>query len=330
MSAIEQSQNNREPRDSSNGQGAAANVPGSGLGKPSTGIRQGGPSDAAERWSLADSRRRCREIAKAHSENFLVASVLLPRRLRQPFYDIYAFCRLADDLADDSPTPQVGLQRLQDFGQRLRQVFAGEPPAGIFIALADTIQRFGLPREPFEALLDAFRQDQRRVRYETAEQLADYCRRSANPVGHLVLQLAGCFDASNESLSDRICTGLQLANFWQDVARDFEIGRIYIPSESMTRYGVTELMFSQRPTAPSLRRLLQDECDRTESLLREGLPLADRVPPWLAADVKLFAHGGLSTLDAIRRIDFDVLAQRPTVSRWRQMGLLSRVLLRRL
>ncbi len=279
---------------------------------------------------MAQSRRRCRQIACCHYENFLVASVLLPRRLRQPFYDIYAYCRSADDLADESSTPEIALERLQEFGQHLGRTFAGDPPGGIFIALADTIRRFQLPREPFEALLDAFRQDQRVARYETHEQLVDYCCRSANPVGNLVLRLAGCLDATNERLSDRICTGLQMANFWQDVARDFAIGRIYLPADVMARYDVTESMFRQSPTPVPLRRLLADQCERTEALLREGLPLAERVPGWLAADVQLFAHGGLATLEAIQRIDFDVLSRRPTVSRWRQLGLLVRAALRRL
>jgi squalene synthase HpnC len=268
-----------------------------------------------------------RRLARSHDENFLVASLLLPRRLRQPFYNVYAFCRTGDDLADQSPSAEIALSRLQDFQRQLDDTFAGKPCENLFIALAATIDQFDLPQQPFDQLLDAFRQDQHKTRYESFDQLFDYCRRSANPVGRIVLRLGDCFDEENAALSDQICTALQLTNFWQDVARDYVIGRIYVPQDVMSRFGVSESMLGHATTSDELRQLLASECDRAESFFQRGLPLADRVPGWLSSDVKLFVHGGLATLKEIRKIDFDVLRVRPSVSKWRQTGLLVRAML---
>jgi squalene synthase HpnC len=310
---------------------------------------RGGVDPAA----LARAREATAAIAKSHYENFLVASVLLPRRLRQPFFDVYAFCRTADDLADESPSPEIATERLADFQRHLDAAFAGRPQFDgfqfdgfqfdgfqrdgfqrdgpqhdLFVALADTATAFDLPQTPFDDLLDAFRQDQTKTRYATFDELTDYCRRSANPVGRIVLMLARAADSESIGLSDEICTGLQLANFWQDVARDFAIGRLYLPATDCDEYGVTESMIAQgiaaRTTPPELRRLIHFQCDRAEGFFRRGLPLAERVPRWLAADVRLFAHGGLATLAAIRRVDGDVLRVRPKVAKTTQMAMLAR------
>ena len=281
-------------------------------------------SNYANTLSLA--RQSTRKLATSHYENFLVASILLPKELRQPFYDVYAFCRTADDLADESPSPDEALRGLGRLQHQLDAAFAGYPEEPLFIALAATVRQFQIPKQPFEDLLDAFRQDQYRNRYESIEELLEYCQRSANPVGHIVLHLGDSCTAENRILSDHICTGLQLANFWQDVARDFAIGRIYIPQKLMRQFGVKEEMFRQIPTVEPLRRLLAHECDRAEEMFRAGLPLATRVKPWLANDVKLFAHGGLQTLRAIRKIDFDVLGSRPTVGKLQQFGLVLRAI----
>lgn len=272
---------------------------------------------AAEKWT--------RRLAKSHYENFLVASVLLPSRLRQPFYNVYAFCRIADDLADESLSHESALEQLEKLQEQLDQTYAGRPTEDLLVALAKTIDQFNLPKDDFDDLLIAFRRDQRKTRYADADELSDYCRHSANPVGRIVLRLGGCFDAENAALSDRICTGLQLANFWQDVARDKAIGRIYLPATSMSKFGVTEAMLEESSASSELRQLLASECERAEILLRSGLPLADRVPRWLSGDVKLFVHGGLATLAAIERVDFDVLQTRPTVSKLRQIALVARV-----
>lgn len=273
---------------------------------------------------LQSSEKACRQLARAHYENFVVASVLLPRRLRQPFYNVYAFCRTADDLADESESPEIATDKLAAFQQQLDETFAGRPPANQFTALAHTIEQFQLPKQPFDDLLSAFRQDQVIDRYESFDQLHDYCRRSANPVGRIVLQLADAFDDENAALSDEICTGLQLANFWQDVARDLAIGRVYLPQSEMREFSVSEEMLHQPTTDPRLRDLLRSECDRAEAFFHRGLPLADRVPRWFDSDIKLFAHGGLATLKAIRSIDFDVLRIRPKVSKLQQVGLIAR------
>jgi squalene synthase HpnC len=301
-----------------------------GGGQPWAGGTDAAAPRARDPRAVLRARRDCRRLVRSHYENFVVASVLLPRRMRQPFYNVYAFCRTADDLADCSSSPEHALTRLDEFQRSLDATFAGNPPAGPFLALRETIEAFGLPKRPFDELLEAFRQDQRRRRYPDWPSLLDYCRRSANPVGHLVLHLGGCFDEANASLSDRICTGLQLANFWQDVRRDFEIGRVYLPGDAMERHGVTEETL-RAPSAPDgFKRLLGELCERTERLFREGLPLADQVPPWLAGDIRLFAHGGLATLQAISAIDFDVLARRPRVSPWRQLKLVGNAWLGRL
>ncbi|MGB7324984.1 MAG: squalene synthase HpnC [Rubripirellula sp.] len=277
---------------------------------------------------LSRGRTMTAAIAKSHYENFLVASILLPKRLRQPFYDVYAFCRTADDLADESPSPQIATKRLAETQQQLDATFAGFPPTAPFVALADTIVRFQLPKQPFDDLLSAFRQDQTTTRYADVDQLIDYCCRSANPVGRVVLQMGDCCDDDSVALSDQICTGLQLANFWQDVKRDFEIGRIYLPADQMQRCGVTEsdlaMGVDRNSTPAGIRDAVSQQCELAERFLRRGLPLADRVPSWLAADVRLFAHGGLATINAIRRIDFDVLRVRPRVSKTKQVGMLTR------
>lgn len=258
----------------------------------------------------------------------MVASFLLPRRLRQPFYNIYAFCRTADDVADESPTPQKAISGLESLQGRVDEIYAGQtPPEDLFPALAGTIRQFGLSKRHFDDLLSAFRQDQHQQQYATNDELIDYCQRSANPVGKLVLELADALNPATEVLSDRICTGLQQANFWQDVARDFQIGRVYLPLDRCEAFGVDVSQLGQSSTPTSLRSLLQCLCDETEALFREGLPLADQVPPWLASDIRLFAHGGLETLNAIRKVDFDVLHTRPTVTKWTQMSLVAKAAL---
>ena len=276
---------------------------------------------------LQQARKYTRKLATSHYENFLVASVLLPRRVRQPFYDVYAFCRTADDLADESSDSEVALRELDQFQQQLDLAFKGQPEQLLFVALEATIRQFSIPRKPFEDLLDAFRQDQHKTRYENVEELLAYCQRSANPVGHIVLHLGQSFSEENRILSDQICTALQLANFWQDVARDYAMGRIYLPQDQMRQYGVDDTMLDQTTTSVSLRRLLASECERAEQMFHAGLPLANSVAPWLSCDVKLFAHGGLETLRAIRGIDFDVLSSRPTVGKLKQFGLVSRAFL---
>ncbi|QDV46933.1 All-trans-phytoene synthase [Stieleria neptunia] len=292
---------------------------------------------------LKKSQRYCRQLATSHYENFLVASILLPRRMRQPFYNIYAFCRTADDIADESADARTALDGLDRLQTQIDRLFALQttadhqpqadsptPTAGLFPALADTVATFRLDKQPFDDLLSAFRQDQRIKQYETTPQLIDYCSRSANPVGRLVLQLADSLDPTTAALSDQICTGLQLANFWQDVSRDHAIGRVYLPADVRERFGVSVSMLAEPSTPPALRESLAFLCDQAENHFRRGLPLADHVPAWLRGDIKLFAHGGLATLDAIRAIDFDVLRVRPKVGKIKQGLLVARATLGKL
>ena len=283
--------------------------------------------------SVRHAQSLTRALAGMHYENFLVATVLLPRRLRQPFFNVYAFCRIADDLADESPSPEIATERLQTFRQHLDATIDGSPTTNLFLALGKTIREFKLPSQPFHHLLDAFEQDQTKTRYQNFDELLHYCQRSANPVGRIVLKLADCLNEETQPLSDDICTGLQLANHWQDVGRDFAIGRIYLPQDRWEEFGVDESMFGIPSKAPGstpepLRQLIAAQCDLAQQYLDRGLGLAELVPKWLAADIKLFAHGGLQTLAAIRKIKYDVLAVRPTVTKTAQLKLMAKAVLR--
>jgi squalene synthase HpnC len=284
-----------------------------------------GPQAAwPNRPSAAASRRYCRRLARRHYENFTVASWLLPRALKQHFSNVYAYCRWADDLADETASPDESLALLDWWEEQLRACYAGRAEHPVFIALADTIRQFRIPADPFADLLVAFRQDQRVTRYETSDQVLEYCRYSANPVGRLVLYLGRCHDEGRAALSDSICTGLQLANFCQDVARDWDRGRIYLPQAHCRQFGYDEAMFARRQCNDAFRRLLAAEVDEAEGWLRGGLPLVDLVPRWMQLEVALFIRGGLAILEAVRRQDYDVWSRRPVVSRLDKLRLVAR------
>ncbi|MEN6557078.1 MAG: squalene synthase HpnC, partial [Thermoguttaceae bacterium] len=214
--------------------------------------------DPATPPSLAESQRYCRRLARRHYENFTVASRLLPGGLRQHFCNVYAYCRWADDLADETGDPACSLLLLDQWESQLRQCYQGEAVHPIFVALAETIRQFDIPQQTFADLLTAFRQDQRVTRYETAEQLLRYCRCSANPVGRLVLHLARCCTPERTEWSDAVCTGLQLANFCQDDARDWDRGRVYLPQSACRQFGYDETMFARHACNDAFRRLLAD------------------------------------------------------------------------
>jgi len=271
--------------------------------------------------SLRKARRYCRRLAKRHYENFTVASLLLPRALRQHFYNVYAYCRWADDLADETRDPRQGLVLLEWWERQLRQCYRGQAAHPVFIALAETIEEFSIPGDPLIDLLVAFRQDQQVTRYETPDQLFNYCRYSANPVGRLVLYLGRCHDDARSLLSDAICTGLQLANFCQDVALDWERGRVYLPQTHCRRFGYDEAMFAEHALNEPFRRLLEAEVAEAEGWLRRGLPLLGMVPDQLRLSVALFIHGGLAILAAIRNADYDVWFHRPVLSKWEKVRL---------
>ncbi len=208
-----------------------------------------------------EARHYCRRFVRAHDENFTVASWLLPRRLLPHFCSIYAYCRFADDLADELGDPQQSLAALDWWESELERCYAGSPHHPVFVALQATIEEFSIPREPFSRLLTAFRQDQRTVRYRTHDDVLGYCRNSADPVGRLILYLGRSHDARRGELSDSICTGLQLINFCQDVARDWRRGRLYLPLETLEQAGCSEADFAALTwTAQGRPRLSVGRC----------------------------------------------------------------------
>ena len=267
----------------------------------------------------------CRKVALGHYENFSVVSWLLPRVLRPHMYAVYAYCRGVDDLGDEAGGDRLAL--LDDWEAELRRCYDGTPRDIRFVALRETIQTFDIPPEPFQRLIEANRRDQTVSRYRTFAELQEYCTYSANPAGHLVLYLFGYRDDERRRLSDATCTALQLANFWQDVSRDLEKGRIYIPLDDMERFGYSEAELLARRDNESFRRLIAFQVQRTRGLFREGLRLVPRVRGRLRLDLRLFSLGGLAALDAIERMDYDVLSRRPTVSKARKALLALRGLL---
>jgi squalene synthase HpnC len=278
---------------------------------------------------LAMARFYCRRLARTHYENFSVASLLLPRRLLRHFHAVYAYCRWADDLADEAGGGSRALALLRWWREELLRCYHGRPRHPVMVALRETVQRFRIPPRPFLDLLFAFEQDQLVKRYQTYEQLLGYCRCSANPVGHLVLYLCESYSPDRAALSDHICTALQLANFWQDVARDYDIGRVYLPEEDRARFGYGEADLRARRFTPAFAELLRFEVDRTRSLFYRGLPLLGRVPAEVRADIELFARGGLATLRKIERCGYNVWRSRPALAKWEKAALVLGALLRR-
>ncbi len=275
---------------------------------------------------LEEARAYTRRLAREHYENFHVATFLLPRELRQDFYNVYAFCRWADDLGDEIGDPERSLELLAWWNDELSAMYEGRTRHPVFVALLETIEKHNIPREPFANLIQAFERDQRQTRYETLDGLLDYCRYSANPVGRLVLHVCGYADEERIELSDFTCTALQLANFWQDVALDFHMGRIYIPLECMERREYSpfhlEHDIKQGQASERFRGLMRELVDHTEELFQRGLPLVRSVDRRLGIDLDLFSRGGMAILEWIRRQDYDVLSRRPALSKPRRMLLL--------
>lgn len=276
--------------------------------------------------TLAEAREWCRRLTETHYENFHVASWFLPKRLRAHFHAVYAYCRVSDDLGDETGDCEQGLALLDLWGRELDACYRGETRHPVFVALAETIRACEIPKQPFADLLVAFRRDQRAVRMETMAEVLDYCHYSANPVGQLVLYVCGYRDAERFRLSDFTCTALQLANFWQDVGNDYERDRIYFPQEDMRRFGVTEAMIAERRFTAEFRELMKYEVEYARELMRRGLPLIGMVDRELAIDLDLFSRGGLEILDAIEAQGYDVLRARPAISKSRKAALLLRAL----
>ena len=246
--------------------------------------------------------------------------MLLPRKLVPHFHAVYAYCRWADDLADETAGGQQTLDLLAWWRTEVLRCYDCEPRHPVMVALRETIRRFNIPSQPFLDLLTAFEQDQRVKRYDTFDQLLGYCRNSANPVGRLVLYLFECHDEQRGQLADEVCTGLQLVNFWQDVARDRDIGRVYLPLEDLTRFGVIDLT----RFTPAFAEMMRFQVDRTRGFFERGRALLPLVQRQVRIDVDLFIRGGEAVLHAIERQGYDVLSHRPIVGAVAKAGLFGR------
>ena len=262
--------------------------------------------------TVDEAYAQCAALARSHYENFTVVSWLLPGDKRPHLNAIYAFCRFVDDLGDEYAGDRLGA--LDEWEADLRRCYEGEPVHPYLLALQNTIREFDIPIEPFARLVEANRMDQTLTLHRTYQDLERYCQHSANPVGHLVLYVFGYRDEERQRLSDFTCTGLQLANFWQDVARDHGMGRIYLPLVDMERFGYSESELGQGEVTDGFRRLMRFEVDRTRDLLAKGLKLVDTLDGRFRLDVALFGKGGMKVLDAIEGQGYDVLSARPTVS----------------
>ena len=274
--------------------------------------------------TLDEARAYCAHLARTHYENFSVATWFLPARLRQHFYNVYAYCRISDDLGDEVGDTTASLELLDQWQRELDACYDGNPKHPVFVALAETVRQFEIPKHEFSDLLIAFRQDQTVTRFEAFNDVLGYCKYSANPVGHLVLYLCGYKDAERQQLSDYTCTALQLANFWQDVSVDYDKGRIYLPLESLRRFGVTEDDIANKRNSAAFCEMLKFEVERTRDWFRQGLPLLGKVNHELAIDLELFTRGGQEILRAIEKQGYAVLGNRPAISKPRKLALVAR------
>lgn len=277
---------------------------------------------------MQQAQHYTRWLATHHYENFGVVSWLLPRHLHQHFYNVYSYCRWSDDLGDEVPNRLRALQLLDAWESELRLIYhpGGAPSHPVLIALRETVRAKNIPIQPFTDLLRAFRQDQTVQRYATWESVLDYCVYSANPVGRLVLYLCGYRDGERQRLSDYTCTALQLANFWQDVSRDLEKGRIYIPLNALATHNLTETDIIERRFDERYVALMKELIARTCGLFLGGLPLVEMVDGALRTDIELFSRGGLAVLDAIESAGYNTLEHRPALTKATKLRLLAKAL----
>jgi len=280
--------------------------------------------------TLDEARAYCARLARMHYENFSVASWFLPRRLRQHFFNVYAYCRISDDLGDEVGDTAASLELLDQWQRELDACYEGTPKHPVFVALSETVREFDIPKHEFSDLLIAFRQDQTITRFETFNDVLAYCQYSANPVGHLVLYLCGYRDGERQQLSDFTCTALQLANFWQDVSVDYAKGRIYLPLESLRQFGVREEDIARNQNTPAFCAMMKFEVERARDWFHRGLPLVQRVDHELAIDLDLFSRGGMEILNAIEKLNYAVLGNRPAISKFRKLSLVARAALSKL
>jgi len=263
--------------------------------------------------SVEEAFAYCEKRTKAHYENFPVG-LFVPRARRPYVYALYAFARTADDFADEPIYEGLRKEKLADWERLLDAACRGEAEGPIFVALAETVRRFAIPKQLLLDLLSAFRQDTEKDRYESWDELLDYCRRSADPVGRLVLLVFEQPGDELPALSDAICTGLQLANHWQDAAIDHQRGRVYVPEELMRRHGVTSWDFASQRVSDGWRGLMGELIARTRELFERGRPLCDRVSRELRFELRLTWLGGMAILDRLEAVGGDVFRRRPRLS----------------
>ena len=290
-------------------------------------LNQFGPRSSAPPMDVRQAQKYCKTLAERHYENFSIASFLVPASIRQDFYNIYAYSRWSDDLADEIGNTAESLRLLDWWRMELRACFSGIAKHPVFIALKETIREHPLTLEHFERLLDAFVQDQSVLRYSSRQELIKYCSGSANPVGRILLQLAQVTAPHAWQLSDQVCTGLQIANFCQDIRQDALRGRIYLPREIWERFQISESEILAGQVTENLRSALKEWGDSARMHLLSGLPLVRLTPRWLARDIQLFARGGLTILDNIKAANFDVWDRPIEVSKKQKLVLLVRAIL---
>src|SRR5579872_2190685 len=255
-------------------------------------------------YTPVEAEEYTRWLATQHYENFHVVTFLLPKRLHQDFYNVYAFCRWADDLGDEIGDTAESLRLLAWWREELEAMYAGHVQHPVFVALQGTAEKYQLPRQLFSDLISAFEQDQRVTRYRNWEELFGYCRCSANPVGRLVLRLCGYADEERDRLSDFTCTALQLANFWQDVTVDFEKDRVYLPLDLLARHGYSVERLAAREFSPAFQAVMREAVEMARRLFLQGLPLAKTVDRRLGFDLDLFSRGGMRVLEKIEQQNY--------------------------
>ena len=270
------------------------------------------PQKNQPKYTSEESYKLCMRLAKTHYENFTVASWLLPEDKRKHIYAIYAFCRTVDDLGDEHVGDRV--KALDEWELDLRKCYNNVPHHPFLVALQETIHTFDIPITPFLKLIQANRIDQSTTRYQTYKDLEYYCEHSANPVGHLILYIFEYQDEGRRRLSDYTCSALQLSNFWQDVGRDYDMGRIYIPLEDMQKFGYTENQLAQKLFTSQFRNLMEFEVEKTTAMFLKGIELVKSIDGHFKLDVALYSIGGMKILDAIKNQGYNVLAKRPELS----------------
>ena len=273
-------------------------------------------------WTCEEAEQYTRWLATHHYENFHVVSFLLPKELHQDFYNVYSYCRWADDLGDEIGDTAESLRLLEWWGRELDRMYEGGAEHPVFVALRGTCQKYGIPKQPFADLIRAFIQDQTVTRYRTWDDVLDYCIYSANPVGRLVLYLCGYSDAKRQALSDATCTALQLANFWQDVTVDQQKDRVYLPLDLLAKHNYTvDEMFAHQ-FDERFRAIMREAVEYARALFLKGLPLNRMVNRRLSIDLELFSRGGMRVLEKIEQQGYDVLSSRPKISKIERVTLL--------